>query len=77
MDARDIDSLGRRKTKIVAIDALCSPGMRQYRVDCLLRFVIFHSFLFGGNMLKSNQIKGLMLVFSLHVPIVFSSLHCL
>ncbi|KAL2922418.1 Poly(ADP-ribose) glycohydrolase 1, partial [Bienertia sinuspersici] len=39
VDVRDVDSLGRRKTKIVAIDALCSPGLRQYRVDCLLREV--------------------------------------
>ncbi|XP_057450173.1 poly(ADP-ribose) glycohydrolase 1-like isoform X2 [Lotus japonicus] len=30
VDERDVDTLGRRKTRIVAIDALCSPGMRQY-----------------------------------------------
>ncbi|XP_061369402.1 poly(ADP-ribose) glycohydrolase 1-like isoform X2 [Gastrolobium bilobum] len=37
VDERDIDTLGRRKTRIVAIDALCSPGMRQYRANFLLR----------------------------------------
>ncbi|XP_028793582.1 poly(ADP-ribose) glycohydrolase 1 isoform X2 [Neltuma alba] len=37
VDKRDIDELGRRKTRIVAIDALCGPGMRQYREKFLLR----------------------------------------
>lgn len=39
VDDKDIDALGRRKTRIVAIDALCGPGMRQYREKFLLRFV--------------------------------------
>ncbi|XP_010672524.2 poly(ADP-ribose) glycohydrolase 1 isoform X2 [Beta vulgaris subsp. vulgaris] len=39
VDIREIDSFGRRKTIIVAIDALRSPGLRQYRVDSLLREV--------------------------------------
>lgn len=38
-DKQEIDSLGRRKTFITAIDALCSPGMRQYRLEFLLREV--------------------------------------
>ncbi|KAH1223195.1 Poly(ADP-ribose) glycohydrolase 1 [Glycine max] len=37
VDEREVDTLGRRKTRIVAIDALCSPGMRQYRANFLLR----------------------------------------
>ncbi|KAK7308883.1 hypothetical protein RJT34_05194 [Clitoria ternatea] len=37
VDEREVDILGRRKTRIVAIDALCSPGMRQYRANYLLR----------------------------------------
>ncbi|XP_028949529.1 poly(ADP-ribose) glycohydrolase 1-like isoform X2 [Malus domestica] len=37
VDTRDVDSLRRRKTRIIAIDALCSPGMRQYKQDFLLR----------------------------------------
>ncbi|XP_065860860.1 poly(ADP-ribose) glycohydrolase 1-like [Euphorbia lathyris] len=37
VDKRDIHSFGRRKTRIVAIDALCSPGMRQYKPNYLLR----------------------------------------
>ncbi|WCJ21810.1 Poly (ADP-ribose) glycohydrolase (PARG) [Euphorbia peplus] len=37
VDKRDIDTFGRRKTRIVAIDALCSPGMRQYKLNYLLR----------------------------------------
>ncbi|RYQ99354.1 hypothetical protein Ahy_B07g087284 isoform A [Arachis hypogaea] len=37
VDERDVDNLGRRKTRIVAIDALCSPGMRQYREKFVLR----------------------------------------
>ncbi|KMT15592.1 hypothetical protein BVRB_3g059390 isoform D [Beta vulgaris subsp. vulgaris] len=39
VDVREIDSFGRRKTIIVAIDALRNPGLRQYRVDSLLREV--------------------------------------
>ncbi|XP_057527326.1 poly(ADP-ribose) glycohydrolase 1 isoform X1 [Amaranthus tricolor] len=63
VDTRDVDSLGRRKTKIVAIDALCSPGMRQYRVDCLLRevnkafcgFLVQHKPHQEQNLLHSNN----------------------
>ncbi|XP_057781233.1 poly(ADP-ribose) glycohydrolase 1-like [Salvia miltiorrhiza] len=36
-DNKSVDAMGRRKTRIIAIDALCSPGKRQYRLDCLLR----------------------------------------
>jgi len=39
VDEREVDTLGRRKTRIVAIDALRKPGMRQYREDFLLRYV--------------------------------------
>lgn len=39
LDMGPVDSMGRRKTRIVAIDALCKPGMRQYRVKGLLRYV--------------------------------------
>uniref|UniRef100_A0A803KTY3 poly(ADP-ribose) glycohydrolase n=1 Tax=Chenopodium quinoa TaxID=63459 RepID=A0A803KTY3_CHEQI len=39
VDLREVDSLGRRTTKIVAIDALSRPGLRQYRANCLLREV--------------------------------------
>ncbi|XP_010314791.1 poly(ADP-ribose) glycohydrolase 1-like isoform X2 [Solanum lycopersicum] len=37
VDKKDIDVLGRRKTRIVAIDALCCPGNNQYRLEGLLR----------------------------------------
>ncbi|XVF86196.1 hypothetical protein PTKIN_Ptkin18bG0021000 [Pterospermum kingtungense] len=37
VDKRSIDFLGRRKTRIVAIDALCSPRMKQYKLKYLLR----------------------------------------
>lgn len=37
VDKREMDSLGRRKTRIIAIDALCSPGMRQYKMKSLVR----------------------------------------
>ncbi|XP_073219894.1 poly(ADP-ribose) glycohydrolase 1-like isoform X2 [Cicer arietinum] len=37
VDEKALDALGRRKTRIVAIDALCGPGMRQYREKYLLR----------------------------------------
>ncbi|KAJ8431211.1 hypothetical protein Cgig2_016770 [Carnegiea gigantea] len=39
VDKKERDSLGRLKTRIVAIDALCRPGSRQFRLDCLLREV--------------------------------------
>ncbi|XP_060208779.1 poly(ADP-ribose) glycohydrolase 1-like isoform X2 [Lycium barbarum] len=37
VDKKEIDVFGRRKRRIIAIDALSSPGKRQYRVECLLR----------------------------------------
>ncbi|MCD9558726.1 hypothetical protein HAX54_016262 [Datura stramonium] len=37
VDKKEIDVLGRLKRRIIAIDALSSPGKRQYRVECLLR----------------------------------------
>lgn len=37
VDQKSVDTMGRRKTRIVAIDALCDPGKRQYRPGCLLR----------------------------------------
>ncbi|XAR64530.1 Poly(ADP-ribose) glycohydrolase [Bertholletia excelsa] len=37
IDKRDLDLMGRRKTRIVAIDALCSPGKGQYGLECLMR----------------------------------------
>ncbi|KAH9619072.1 hypothetical protein KSS87_001881 [Heliosperma pusillum] len=39
VDGREVDSLGRRMTRIVAIDALPGPGKRQYKLDYLLREV--------------------------------------
>lgn len=37
VDKRDLDLMGRHKTRIVAIDALCRPGKRQFGQECLLR----------------------------------------
>ncbi|KAL8479213.1 hypothetical protein ACS0TY_026183 [Phlomoides rotata] len=37
VDQKSVDSMGRRKTRIVAIDALCDTGNRQYRCGFLLR----------------------------------------
>ncbi|KAL4272431.1 hypothetical protein GQ457_13G013430 [Hibiscus cannabinus] len=37
VDKRSVDFLGRRNTRIVAIDALCSPRMKQYKLKYLLR----------------------------------------
>ncbi|KAF2325640.1 hypothetical protein GH714_031566 [Hevea brasiliensis] len=37
VDRRNVDSFGRHKTRIVAIDALSNPGMRQYKINYLLR----------------------------------------
>lgn len=37
VDRKGVDSLGRRKTRVIALDALCSPGKRQYKVEYLLR----------------------------------------
>lgn len=38
VDKRSVDSFRRRKTRIIAIDALCSPGMRQFKFKYLLRY---------------------------------------
>ncbi|KAE9450521.1 hypothetical protein C3L33_17599, partial [Rhododendron williamsianum] len=40
IDKVDLDSMGRRRTRIIAIDALCNPGKKQFRLGCLLRYVI-------------------------------------
>ncbi|XP_051123031.1 poly(ADP-ribose) glycohydrolase 1-like isoform X2 [Andrographis paniculata] len=37
VDEKSFDTMGRRKTRIVAIDALIHPGKRQYKSECLLR----------------------------------------
>ncbi|KAI5670049.1 hypothetical protein M9H77_19902 [Catharanthus roseus] len=37
VDQKDVDYLGRRKTRVIAVDALCSPGKKQYQSDFLLR----------------------------------------
>ncbi|XP_074560374.1 poly(ADP-ribose) glycohydrolase 1-like isoform X2 [Curcuma longa] len=39
-DNKPFDSMGRRKTWIVAIDALCNPRMRQYEIEYLVRETI-------------------------------------
>ncbi|KAK7354903.1 hypothetical protein VNO80_14145 [Phaseolus coccineus] len=39
VDEREVDTLGRRKTTVVAIDALRRAGTRQYRANFLLRSV--------------------------------------
>ncbi|KAK9068768.1 hypothetical protein SSX86_012884 [Deinandra increscens subsp. villosa] len=39
VDKKDTDIMGRRKTRIIAIDALVNPGKRQYRHEFLLREV--------------------------------------
>ncbi|CAA2959138.1 poly(ADP-ribose) glycohydrolase 1-like [Olea europaea subsp. europaea] len=36
-DVKGVDSMGRRKTRIIAIDALSRVGKRQYTPECLLR----------------------------------------
>ncbi|KAF9663112.1 hypothetical protein SADUNF_Sadunf17G0004600 [Salix dunnii] len=41
VDKRNVDSFRRCKTRIVAIDALCNAGMRQYKCTYLLRYVKF------------------------------------
>ncbi|XP_042514088.1 poly(ADP-ribose) glycohydrolase 1-like isoform X2 [Macadamia integrifolia] len=37
VDGKPVDFLGRKKTRIIAIDALFNPKFRQYRPECLLR----------------------------------------
>ncbi|KAJ4723942.1 Poly(ADP-ribose) glycohydrolase 1 [Melia azedarach] len=37
VDKRNFDNFGRHKTRIIAIDALCMPGMKQYALKFLLR----------------------------------------
>lgn len=41
LDNKPYDSIGRRKTRIAAIDALCSPRMWQYEVEGLVRYANF------------------------------------
>ncbi|KAK4747734.1 hypothetical protein SAY87_014320 [Trapa incisa] len=37
VDSMDFDFIGRRRTRFIAIDALCHPGKRQYRSQFILR----------------------------------------
>ncbi|GER42084.1 poly(ADP-ribose) glycohydrolase [Striga asiatica] len=37
VDQKGVDTMGRRRTRIIAIDALCNVGKRQYSLECLLR----------------------------------------
>ncbi|KAK1426422.1 hypothetical protein QVD17_15093 [Tagetes erecta] len=37
LDKKDTDIMGRRKTRIIAIDALVNPGKRQYKHDFIVR----------------------------------------
>ncbi|KAK3444344.1 hypothetical protein EUGRSUZ_A00416 [Eucalyptus grandis] len=37
IDKKDTDRMGRHRTRIVAIDALCRPGIKQYELQLLLR----------------------------------------
>lgn len=43
LDQKPSDLMGRRKTRIVAIDALDRPRFRQYTVEGLLRYAFFSS----------------------------------
>ncbi|GFP98315.1 poly(ADP-ribose) glycohydrolase 1 [Phtheirospermum japonicum] len=58
VDKKSVDTMGRRRTRIVAIDALCSPGKRQYRLECLLREInkAFCGFL-DQHKCQSDQVK--------------------
>lgn len=39
-DLRPLDYLRRRKRRIVAIDALCNPRMREFKIECIVRYVV-------------------------------------
>lgn len=39
IDKKALDHFKRRRTRIVAIDALCAPKMRHFKDICLLRYV--------------------------------------
>lgn len=40
VDHKDVDHLGRHKTRVIAIDALCRPGRKQFSSELLLRYLI-------------------------------------
>ncbi|OAY51350.1 poly(ADP-ribose) glycohydrolase 1 isoform X1 [Manihot esculenta] len=57
VDRRNVDSFGRRNTRIVAIDALNNPGMRQYKLNYLLR-EINKAFCGFSDLPKCNHYKS-------------------
>lgn len=59
LDKRDIDIMGRRKTRIIAIDALVNPEERQYRHKFLLR-EINKAFCGFSDSCKSKQYQTLL-----------------
>ncbi|XP_041013592.1 poly(ADP-ribose) glycohydrolase 1 isoform X1 [Juglans microcarpa x Juglans regia] len=59
VDKRDVDCFGRHKTRIIAIDALCNPRLRQYRQECLLRREINKAFCGFFDQSKSQQYERL------------------
>ncbi|KAE8686716.1 Poly(ADP-ribose) glycohydrolase 1 [Hibiscus syriacus] len=62
VDKRNVDSLGRRKTRIVAIDALCSPRMKQYKLNYLLRETnkAFCGFLYQSKYIQYKRLFKIM-----------------
>ncbi|KAM7489325.1 hypothetical protein LguiB_026809 [Lonicera macranthoides] len=53
MDKREVDLMGRRKTRIIAIDALDCPGKRQYGTECILR-TIYTKECIGGRLFRES-----------------------
>lgn len=41
VDKKPFDATSRRKTRIIAIDALLCPGKRQYGVDFIVRYTLY------------------------------------
>ncbi|KAG9453565.1 hypothetical protein H6P81_006469 [Aristolochia fimbriata] len=64
LDKSNLDSLGRQKTRIVAIDALCYPRSKQYKVQGLIRETnkAFCGFLDHSDRVKCQKIfrKGIL-----------------
>ncbi|KAK4436636.1 Poly(ADP-ribose) glycohydrolase 1 [Sesamum alatum] len=61
VDTKSVDTMGRRRTRIIAIDALSRPGKRQYALECLLRETnkAFCGF-FDQHKIDSNGLKWLL-----------------
>jgi Poly (ADP-ribose) glycohydrolase (PARG) len=57
-DDKTFDSMGRRKTRIVAIDALSRIGVAQYEVENILRLSLMLFYILSHTHTQTAELAG-------------------